>query len=689
MELIYLYVKKYGDFIREQGFSFSNKFDVKMQNNCLIMSKKQDYLKDFYGQKINNISVLVGQNGTGKTTILDILGMSREDRFRISDKKKEVEGEYFLLYYIGNNEGKDLFGIEITEGSMGRGLIKNCKEDNSNLKYDKSKKIIGKIYKYEYENNEFISTGKHFFDKVESEQEILSKEIAFSYINEIYRYSSRNRRFFARDSGYIANRSLNAFPTIYKKCTTISKCINKKIEGIEFDKVLISFEDDIDYQYKSKEEKLKEYSDILSKIEKNLYITNGTQVRIQNNKKILYIQSVYSKCIIDMIINQLFSVCEFNKQETVNIRHTKSINISVEIPKLVEYIKKLKSNQSSEELLGKAVNFQEEILLIDKVSGQLKGIFSENETTYLKLLARYVGSRLNSGQENSEFRYVDGFEEMMDSLLEIPEAYFNKESIKIPVSDFQEKSIGKLLEVYDKYANTEKFYTDIHAKFKISFKGLSEGEERLVDIISKIEDSVKENKEAKLLILLFDEPDQSLHPEWSRCFIDIITQIIESIEFKGNIQLILSTHSPYLLSDILPGGILKLQRESNDKGRILKVFSEHDDMKHSGLGANIYDLMQNEFFMKNTVGEFATKKINGYIRKIYELTRNSEDIQEIEYFIEQVGEPIIKKGMKRQLEDAKYKLSLKENDNKLLDMITDEYDRKKVKAYLQTIREQL
>lgn len=195
----------------------------------------------------------------------------------------------------------------------------------------------------------------------------------------------------------------------------------------------------------------------------------------------------------------------------------------------------------------------------------------------------------------------------------------------------------------DRFPNTEKFYTDIHAKFKISFKGLSEGEERLVDIISKIEDSVKENKEAKLLILLFDEPDQSLHPEWSRCFIDIITQIIESIEFKGNIQLILSTHSPYLLSDILPGGILKLQRESNDKGRILKVFSEHDDMKHSGLGANIYDLMQNEFFMKNTVGEFATKKINGYIRKIYELTRNSEDIQEIEYFIEQVGEPIIKK----------------------------------------------
>lgn len=99
---------------------------------------------------------------------------------------------------------------------------------------------------------------------------------------------------------------------------------------------------------------------------------------------------------------------------------------SVRIYKKIKIKSKL--NQSSEELLGKVVNFQEEILLIEKVSGQLKGIFRENETTYLKLLARYVGSRLNSDQENSKFRYADGFEEMMDSPLEIPEAYFNKES---------------------------------------------------------------------------------------------------------------------------------------------------------------------------------------------------------------------------------------------------------------------
>ena len=66
------------------------------------------------GENISNISVLVGKNGSGKTTILDILGMDREDRLKNSIKKKSVKDEYFLLYYIGKNDaGDDMYGIEV------------------------------------------------------------------------------------------------------------------------------------------------------------------------------------------------------------------------------------------------------------------------------------------------------------------------------------------------------------------------------------------------------------------------------------------------------------------------------------------------------------------------------------------------------------------------------------------------
>lgn len=56
---------------------------------------------------------------------------------------------------------------------------------------------------------------------------------------------------------------------------------------------------------------------------------------------------------------------------------------------------------------------------------------------------------------------------------------------------------------------------------------LSEGEEKFLDIIAKIDDCIENNNDAELIVLLLDEPDQALHPEWSRRFIDIIVQVIQ------------------------------------------------------------------------------------------------------------------------------------------------------------------
>lgn len=97
MELIFAYIKKFGDFIHDQSIQFSNDFEVHLENKILTVREKKNYLKDFYGDGIKNISVLVGKNGSGKTTLLDILGMNRDDRLRGSVKKNEVDDEYLLF----------------------------------------------------------------------------------------------------------------------------------------------------------------------------------------------------------------------------------------------------------------------------------------------------------------------------------------------------------------------------------------------------------------------------------------------------------------------------------------------------------------------------------------------------------------------------------------------------------------
>lgn len=86
--------------------------------------------------------------------------------------------------------------------------------------------------------------------------------------------------------------------------------------------------------------------------------------------------------------------------------------------------------------------------------------------------------------------------------------------------------------------------------------------------------------------------------------------------------------------------------------------------------------------MDNTVGEFATKKINFYSKKIKELNQNSEDIPEIEYFIEQIGEPIIKNIMKKNLNAKKFASNIETKMDELLTLISNKQDRERVKAYL-------
>ena len=81
------------------------------------MHKKETHLKDFYGKKIKNLTVLVGRDRSGKTIILDILGMNRNDRLNIQEPRKQSKNEYFMLYF-GKSDQNDLFGIEVTSDNL-------------------------------------------------------------------------------------------------------------------------------------------------------------------------------------------------------------------------------------------------------------------------------------------------------------------------------------------------------------------------------------------------------------------------------------------------------------------------------------------------------------------------------------------------------------------------------------------
>lgn len=106
------------------------------------------------------------------------------------------------------------------------------------------------------------------------------------------------------------------------------------------------------------------------------------------------------------------------------------------------------------------------------------------------------------------------------------------------------------------------------------------------------------------LLLFLDEADLTYHPEWQRLFISILTAFLPKV-YKGceidDIQVLLSTHSPLLLGDIPKNNVCYLTTDP----RAANV----DQIET--FGQNIHQILKNSFFLSNgTVGAFAEEKIN-------------------------------------------------------------------------------
>ena len=176
------------------------------------------------------------------------------------------------------------------------------------------------------------------------------------------------------------------------------------------------------------------------------------------------------------------------------------------------------------------------------------------------------------------------------------------------------------------------FYdTDIILNDGTSIDSLSSGEKQKIHSISSIiyhiinlnsvndynSKTKNEFHSYRYLNIVLDEIELYYHPEWQRTYIHDMINAISKINFtnlayiKGlNIQFL--THSPYILSDIPVSNVLKL-----DKGYPLSSLEEPQTY-----GSNIYDLLSDSFFLENYyIGEYARLDIE----KIINTLRSTEE----------------------------------------------------------------
>lgn len=179
----------------------------------------------------------------------------------------------------------------------------------------------------------------------------------------------------------------------------------------------------------------------------------------------------------------------------------------------------------------------------------------------------------------------------------------------------------------------------------VSFYSLSYGQKFLVKFIYSLLSqlyNLTSHKEYKNIILLLDEVELGLHPNWQKKYLSILMSVLNTkIEgFDFNYNIICSTHSPFILSDLPKENVIFLEKgEQKDPFKDSQTF-----------GANIHTLLSHGFFMKDgLMGEFAKEKINDVIKILQKEKLSQDEIKTCKHIISIIGEPILQKTLEHQL----------------------------------------
>lgn len=245
-------------------------------------------------------------------------------------------------------------------------------------------------------------------------------------------------------------------------------------------------------------------------------------------------------------------------------------------------------------------------------------------------------------------------------LLRFDDKYFTLTTFTLPVVDMYTEQ-NKML-VDDLFERMEQYRPDQVGIFTkellpYRFSCISSGEYQLAKVLGGIEEycvrlSLGNYGNRPHLIYLLDEPDTYMHPELCRIFLSKLNNILKEREAQTDIQVIISTHSPLLLSDVLPWQITRLDID-NDGYCIVK-----NGMGQECFGANIHSILADGFFLQYTIGEYAKNYLQNEIDWLDSIESEAErteadgkHMKELKSVVPHIGDVIIRRCMENMLKN--------------------------------------
>ena len=278
-----------------------------------------------------------------------------------------------------------------------------------------------------------------------------------------------------------------------------------------------------------------------------------------------------------------------------------------------------------------------------------------------------------------------GFINSLVNFLNYLERFIHKYKIK----EYSDSIGSRIVELgygeknFDNRIEFEKLYLDYEKLEKNAclsaidefYYNMSTGEINILKVISYVK-WLQLNSSQGTCQLVVDELESGMHLEWSRSLINFLVNYINEIDKMGgmNFQLIFTTHSPYMLSDIKPGNVIMIEKNQEtgySEGKVLQ----------NTFAKNIQEIMKDNL-IDNIYGDFALAKIDSMISILNgEVQEGNEE--ELLKEIHLISEPILRNKL-LEMYDKKYNTSEFSIEKQLQKLNLNEEQRQQVREMVRT-----
>lgn len=252
---------------------------------------------------------------------------------------------------------------------------------------------------------------------------------------------------------------------------------------------------------------------------------------------------------------------------------------------------RLSAIRSTEEIADRLIEYLDDTFSLDdfEISGTSSSMW------------RRESSGLKEFHEQIKF-----IQQLKSSIYDLHFEYFSEGSrsrnIEYFTFDYNSKKAKKFISDYTElFGDTE--------LFDIDWLGISSGHKAYLNVFASLHQELKATRHEEL-VLCIDEGDLYLHPKWQVEFFDKLINALPNL-YSGKVQLILTSHSPFLLSDLPRQNITILDPE------IGGAAMNGVDLVSNTFGGNLYDLYAEFFFLgEKRTSDFAYKKIKKLIEMV-------------------------------------------------------------------------